>query len=202
MKTRPFDVLAGVSLVLCVATVGLWVRSCYSPDSIWLTVTPKKQAFLDFDSQCVRFSRHVKDDPPIKCPYPSWPVQLFVNGKPLGPPTSPAVLASFGWEKQFGPDINWHLLGIWLTAFPEISRPMSNMGTKAKVGYWTEVAVPYWFLALLFLSFPFARWLPPAIRQFNRRSQISNVCRTCGYDLRATPDRCPECGGVPQKVNG
>ena len=58
-----------------------------------------------------------------------------------------------------------------------------------------ELILPYWILALVtgFLPATFA------VRAVKRRSRTrqSGVCPECGYDLRATPNRCPECGTLP-----
>ncbi len=49
-------------------------------------------------------------------------------------------------------------------------------------------------LAVLVVARRAVQWV--AAVQGRRRGPPSGRCR-CGYDLRATPDRCPECGTVP-----
>jgi len=56
--------------------------------------------------------------------------------------------------------------------------------------------VSLWSLAVVAGAWPAwraLRWL----RIRNDPRIAGGLCETCGYDLRATPDRCPECGTVP-----
>lgn len=56
------------------------------------------------------------------------------------------------------------------------------------------VSVPYHLLVLV-LCLPLAPRLVPLLRaQWRLRNRR---CVECGYDLRASPGRCPECGTVP-----
>jgi hypothetical protein len=55
------------------------------------------------------------------------------------------------------------------------------------------------FVAILTCALPAARLLAYLHRRWRPRLP-NGLCPTCGYDLRATPDRCPECGTVPGKV--
>jgi hypothetical protein len=53
------------------------------------------------------------------------------------------------------------------------------------------IAVPYWPF-ILFSLIPVIFLLRREMRV--RRRVRMNQCLTCGYDLRQSPDRCPECG--------
>jgi hypothetical protein len=72
---------------------------------------------------------------------------------------------------------------------------MSFGGTRGRSGdlLW-NLEVPYWMLCALTLAFPLIdvrrRWR----ERRNRRRQRRGLCLICGYDLRATQERCPECG--------
>jgi hypothetical protein len=56
---------------------------------------------------------------------------------------------------------------------------------------------PMWLACALTLVLP-ATWARGYF--VRRRWARTGRCARCGYDLRATPDRCPECGTIPTKV--
>jgi hypothetical protein len=58
------------------------------------------------------------------------------------------------------------------------------------------LGIRYSILALCTASLPAIR-LAMWWRRWRRR-RPEGCCRACGYDLRATPERCPECGAVPK----
>jgi hypothetical protein len=58
--------------------------------------------------------------------------------------------------------------------------------------------MPYWFVIVAFGFLP-SIWIISISRNLLRTKRLPGHCLVCGYDLRATPDRCPECGTTPLK---
>jgi hypothetical protein len=54
-----------------------------------------------------------------------------------------------------------------------------------------SVFAPHWFVVILFGVLPLLN-----VRRRLTRGRLlrHGLCQACGYDLRATLDRCPECG--------
>jgi hypothetical protein len=87
------------------------------------------------------------------------------------------------FENISGPSRNWGFLGL---ASYRVDR-----GEKY-VRQWT---IPYWMPATVSAIAP-AAWMGSLLvgRSRRRAAAARGLCAECGYDLRAIPDRCPECG--------
>ena len=70
-----------------------------------------------------------------------------------------------------------------------------SSATKRQMDY--VAMVPYWLLVALTAAAPFR-----ALVRFRRRCTRAcrGLCVSCGYDLRGTPGRCPECGAAPLRI--
>jgi hypothetical protein len=77
---------------------------------------------------------------------------------------------------------HWQLAGFWWVVTAKPCPPSRSLG------------VPCWFVTGCF-AIVTVGWLK--MRRANRQYPPGS-CLSCGYDLRATPNRCPECGTRPK----
>ena len=156
--------LTGLSVILFVATVALWVRSYSTADMLWYG-RPGWRHGLITEPGVIRLfkDRHrPKDSAPGKFWYTHWK---------QGPRYRP----------EFYQAVHWHRWGFSFVTDREGDGFMRRL----------TFALPYWFVLVIVAALPAARSMPG--RPHRRRD---GRCLNCGYDLRATPERCPECGTI------
>lgn len=84
-----------------------------------------------------------------------------------------------------GPSESDHVVGAYQHRHP--NDEAQSLGDSVQ----TAATVPFYSVCLALLV------LPAIYLRRRVYGKHAGSCQNCGYDLRATPERCPECGGVP-----
>jgi hypothetical protein len=122
----------------------------------------------------------------------SFPVETFVfvlvlilTGHLLG--TIALVLAALSRKREISRNLGFAAfsIGVCLPLICKLELPQSTILGFLVAGSSQVEGV----IVMLWLGIPLS---------FKRQSK-KGCCTKCGYDLRATPDRCPECGTIPEK---
>ena len=101
-------------------------------------------------------------------------------------------------RQQFGPvdQTRWHWSALSSRAImPHYGGPGTQAGWyKLEQVSFLKIAIDFAILPLLWLA-----WM--VYRKWRKRGAdpAAIECEACGYDMRTTPDRCPECGKVRGK---
>ena len=189
-----FTVVAFLSLLLFAVVVALWLRGQFVGDEWHLPpgevsdVTPaapmlgpaqawRRQVSLHAGGGRVRVMRREVQDG---------------RAAPAGHTTTPPRDAVGDLPAMTASDRAHAALG-----FAYLRRDKQPFNRPPVTGwYWGFVAVtvPCWALAAASAALP-ALW---TVRRVSRRRRTARekrgLCPACGYDLRATPGHCPECG--------
>ncbi|HEY7119902.1 MAG TPA: hypothetical protein VH475_25155 [Tepidisphaeraceae bacterium] len=170
-----------LSAALCVAILVIWARSYVVADNLVWTTRDATVYAAGWTRGCLQLTRAIPD-----------PSAFVETEDSLASSKPPA-----GFEHQradpSAPD-TWGLPG-----GPPPARDWRLMGVRYRAGrifFYDARALllPLWLLLIASALLPaLCAWRWRVARARRRASH----CRHCGYDLRATPDRCPECGQKP-----
>ena len=184
MRRKLFTLCSGVSLLLCVATTALWARTLWGSDIVT----------IDHEDLSSPFNRGF-----ILISQP-WGLKLQWHWETPGTSASAAeaggdavgrrrwvVRHDFGYPERlmWEPDSRANRLGFYWGTYRH-DRPH-------RVSRLLKIGVPHWFAVAGFGLLP-AFWSVGRYRRVRRMGR--GLCTRCGYDLRGTPDRCPECGSL------
>ena len=229
MRGRLFTIASAVALLLCVAAVALWVRSYWVSDYLTLKrvhyrSVPKSEDVAD-DVPYPPYRVRIAIDW-INLNRGSVEIGSRRSATlTLGPDNLPQRSAEIAlgpdnlrhWKQTY-PEGNvflWDRLGPAAREFHFEPNTVNETAMFDRFGFFigsadetnmssfiqfhiTEASVPFWAVAAISGFFPALR----AVKCFrSRRRRHHHDCPMCGYDLRASPDRCPECGtAVPSGV--
>jgi hypothetical protein len=179
MLHRLFAIISVISLLLCLATVVLWVRSYWIADGFTKYGYDESTAIYSLYG---RFTYYDQDDS-IMTTMGLWP-RLHQVGHWKYSPDEDVAAPDTGertWFNRLGVAVQWR---------EKVPIPASS--NRPILGSRTRLIFPHWLLATALCLLP-ACW---GISRFRRKAGTRGKCRQCGYDLRASKDRCPECGTI------
>lgn len=174
LPNRLLKMCNGVSMLACAVIIFLWARSYHvGYDYTYLAHSRQYGIYTDSSRLVIDLYQY-----PVTAHDPDPLGTGWVFG-PYEPPSGPGPRLYRPWNmRRLGFDF-YHRDGDVTT---------------------DELYIPLWLLAALTM-------LPPALqfRRYLRRlwRRRAGLCPRCGYDLRASTDRCPECGTpIPSDKSG
>jgi hypothetical protein len=187
-----FNLAAFMFLAVFITAMILWIRSYWRLDMFLISQFNAWQ-FISNDGS-FHFSRSTSYPARILNPQSNMPQIIH---------TGPALPESDSLQFQhFSMPSNYYGSSRGILGFSRgrtASYATDGSGTPASVvSESRSISVPAWFLAILAATLPALRMIVRVREVRSRRRAALGQCAKCGYDLRATPDRCPECGNVPK----
>lgn len=172
MTRRLLSVLSALSLVLCLASVVLWAMTAFKPLVLsWGDAQAATGYVLAVRGGLIEFQRH-------------WGVKPL----PLG------VMSYTGGDVS-----GLNQLGLFYTRSATIYKDVNANYAILPGRYGNHIQFGFALFWPILLGLPLsvrAAWrLVTGATRRDRRTRLG-LCPSCAYDLRATPDRCPECGAA------